>query len=160
MNSKVQQILERIMRYKTWFRVPVEIKKNYDDLVVLHIGFDDGHNENYPTEDTWTIVIGESISWVELNDISILAIRELEEEYYSYYASFKNGKLSDLDSELIELIINGYEAPEPAIKDIYYDAEGNAFDEDCNYYPNHPECVIEDFDRDYIFVDENGNVCF
>lgn len=155
--SRVQQVLDRIMKYKKYFRCEVEILKNYNDLVVLHVGYDESKDDN-PTDDTYMIVIGEDLSPNEFsNSITIFAVKEDEGECYEYFSYFKNENLSTLDEELLELVINGYEAPEDEEKDIYYDSEGFAFDDDGNLYVDGNSMTDFD-DTDYVFVDKNGKV--
>lgn len=147
------------MKYKKYFRCMVEILKNYNDFVVLHVGYDESKDDN-PTDDTYMIVIGENLTPNELsNSITILAVKEDEGECYEYFSYFKNENLSTLDEALIELIINGYEAPEDEEKDLYYDSEGFAFDDAGNFDVDGNSVIETDFDdTDYVFVDKNGKV--
>lgn len=157
--SRVQQVLKRIMKYKKYFRCEVKILKNYDDMVILHVGYDQTKDNN-PTYDTHMIVIGEKIGSDETPDsITIVAVKECQEECYGYYNSFKKDKLVTLDEQLLELIINGYEAPEPVARDLYYDSEGFVFDDDGNLHNEGDIVLASDFDdMGYIYVDEKGKV--
>lgn len=98
------------MKYKKYFRCEVKVIKNYHDLVVLHVGYDESNDDN-PTDDTYMIVIGENLSPNEFsNSVTIFAVKEDEGECYEYFSYFKNENLSTLDEHLIQLVINGYKA--------------------------------------------------